>query len=189
MKNFIICLKKEILELIKNKKFIFFLLIICIAGFIAIKKNLVELSLLFIAVVALAICQFMLDTFKNDIDTGGMIFLLNTKTNFFLLLISKIFISFLLGFLFLVVFYFADVEKFETFKILNYITLITGVSIATFLSVCIFLDADMINYFFSIILGFICFKFSPLINIVLIIFIGILCYKAFYSLRFRSFLK
>ena len=52
MKNFIICIKKEILELIKNKKFIFFLFVVCIAGFIAVKKNLVELSLLFIAVVA-----------------------------------------------------------------------------------------------------------------------------------------
>ena len=82
MKNFIICIKKEILELIKNKKFIFFLLFVCIAGFIAVKKNLVEISLLFIAVVALAICQFMLDTFKNDIDTGGMIFLINTKISF-----------------------------------------------------------------------------------------------------------
>ena len=52
MKNFIICLKKEFLELFKNKKFLLFLIIICIAGFVAARKNLVELSLLFIAAVS-----------------------------------------------------------------------------------------------------------------------------------------
>lgn len=189
MKNFIICLKKEFLELFKNKKFLLFLIIICIAGFVAARKNLVELSLLFIAAVSLAICQFMLDTFKNDIETGGMIFLLNTKSNFLLLFLSKVFVSLFLGFIFFVVFYYANPVKFETFKLINYIILILGVSTATFLSVCIFLDADMINYLFSLILGFFCFKFSIIVNLILISMVGFFCYKAFFSVRFRSFLK
>ena len=189
MKNFIICLKKEFLELFKNKKFLLFVVIVCIAGFLVTRKNFVDLSLLFIATVSLAICQFMLDTFKNDIETGGMIFLLNTKSNFLLLFLSKVFVSLFLGLIFFVVFYYANPTKFETFKLINYIILILGVSIATFLSVCIFLDADMINYLFSIVLGFICFKFSVIVNLILIILVGFFCYKAFFSVRFRSFLK
>ena len=189
MKNLIICAKKEFLELFKNKKFIVYLCVCCAACFVVTKKQLIDISALMPAATILTICQFMLDTFKTDIKTGGMYFLINTKVNFCILLLSKFMVSLLLGFVFVTIFYVATPETFATFKVFHYIFLVLGITVATFYSVCLFINADMISFIVSVIFAMICFRFSLLINFLLISGLTFACYKAFLSTRFRSFLE
>ena len=73
-----ICIKKEFLELFKNKKFLLYITIACIAGFIVAKKGLIPINAVMPAMTLLSVSQFMLDTFKTDIKNGGMFFLINT---------------------------------------------------------------------------------------------------------------
>lgn len=189
MKNLIICAKKEFLELFKNKKFIVYLCVCCAACFVVTKKQLIDISALMSVMTVVTICQFMLDTFKTDIKTGGMYFLINTKVNFFVLLISKFIVSLLLGFVFVVVFYIATPETFATFKVFHYIFLVLGITVTTFFSVCLFINADMISFIVSVIFAMICFRFSLLINFLLVLALSFASYKAFLSIRFRSFLE
>ena len=182
MKNLIICAKKEFLELFKNKKFIVYLCVCCAACFVVTKKQLIDIS-------ALMPAATMLDTFKTDIKTGGMYFLINTKVNFCILLLSKFMVSLLLGFVFVTIFYVATPETFATFKVFHYIFLVLGITVATFYSVCLFINADMISFIVSVIFAMICFRFSLLINFLLVLALSFASYKAFLSIRFRSFLE
>ncbi|MBE6349883.1 MAG: hypothetical protein E7062_03915 [Spirochaetaceae bacterium] len=189
MKNLCICIKKEFFELFKNKKFLLYLCVACIACFIVAKKDLIPIHALMPAMSLLTVCQFLLDTFKTDIKTGGMFFLINTKVNFFILLISKIFVSLVIGFVFVAVFYVATPEPFATFKVFHYIFLMIGITVTTFLSVCLFANADMINFVISMVFALGCFRFSLLINFLFVCILTLICYNSFLSTRFRSFLE
>ena len=100
--KFLICIKKEFLEFLKNKKWFALFVVFLIGNFILVNKGIQNLSLYQGVFLSVLIFQFIFDVTKNDFTTGGMIFLLNIKTSFISILLSKFFFALVIYGLFLI---------------------------------------------------------------------------------------
>lgn len=100
--KFLICIKKEFLEFLKNKKWFALFVIFLFGNFILVNKGIQNLSLYQGVFLSVLIFQFIFDVTKNDFTTGGMIFLLNIKTSFISILVSKFFLALVIYGLFLI---------------------------------------------------------------------------------------
>ena len=119
--NFLLCIKKEFLEFTKNKKFMALLFISLIGNYILEAKEFTSLTLYQGILLSILIFQFVFDITKNDFSTGGMIFLLNTKSGVLSVIYTKILFGF---FIFCLLFLSSNLGKIGGFTLLKTIRLL-----------------------------------------------------------------
>lgn len=183
--NFLLCMKKEFIEFTKNKKFIALLFICLIGNYILESKEVENLTLYQGIFLIIMIFQFVFDITKNDFSTGGMIFLLNTKSGVLSVIFTKILFGF---FVFCLLFLSSNLGKFGSFSLLKTIRLLI---LALFVAILTF-DLTIITHgtdFFAMVLTMIISVGSmyvpTIFAIALLIIAFILVFPLYKSKTFR----
>ena len=182
----ITCLKKEIRDLIKNKKMCLFLIFIFfIEIFLCVKnmKNFIYFLYLF------GIIQFCFENIKNDVNSGGVLFLINTQIHFIYFFLSKyvilFFISLIYFFISKIISY-VDVINLKLSIIVLYPFLIYSLIMMFF---TFFKKSDLFTFLFVLILLLFFTKIPSLILILVVFLLYFVCKKIFYSYRVRLLIE